>query len=54
MNLAAKWFLVAALGALIAGMTGCSTGEPQNASVRPWNAPQSWEGTLPFDNGQHP
>jgi len=35
-------------------LTGCSTGEPSNASVRPWNAPQSWEGGLPIDMGQHP
>jgi hypothetical protein len=54
MNRAAKWFLWLALVALLAGFTGCSTGEPQNASVRPWNAPQSWEGGLPIDMGQHP
>jgi hypothetical protein len=54
MNPAVKWFLLLALGALLAGFTGCSTGEPQNASVRPWNAPQSWESGLPIDMGQHP
>jgi len=54
MNRAAKWFLLLALVALLGGFTGCSTGEPQNASVRPWNAPQSWEGGLPVDMGQHP
>jgi len=54
MNRAAKWFLLFGLGALLAGLTGCSTGEPSNASVRPWNAPQSWEGALPIDMGQHP
>jgi hypothetical protein len=54
MNRIAKWFLVLSVGILLAGLTGCSTGEPQNASVRPWNAPQSWEGGLPIDMGQHP
>jgi hypothetical protein len=54
MNRVAKWFLVLSVGILLAGFTGCSTGEPQNASVRPWNAPQSWEGGLPIDMGQHP
>jgi hypothetical protein len=53
MNRAAKWFLLLSLGTLLAGFTGCSTNEPQNASVRPWNAPQSWEGGLPIDMGQH-
>jgi hypothetical protein len=53
MNRAAKLFLLLSLGTLLAGFTGCSTNEPQNASVRPWNAPQSWEGGLPIDMGQH-
>jgi hypothetical protein len=53
MNRAAKWFLLLSLEVLLAGFTGCSTNEPQNASVRPWNAPQSWEGGLPIDMGQH-
>ena len=39
--------------AILAGVGGCSTDEPQNASVRPWNSPQSWEGGLPIDMGQH-
>jgi len=54
MNRAAKLFLLVVLVALLAGLTGCATGEPQNASVRPWNSPQSWEGGLPIDMGQHP
>jgi hypothetical protein len=30
------------------GLTGCaSTGETENASVRPWNAPKGWEYGLP-------
>jgi hypothetical protein len=54
MNFSAKWFWLFALIAILAGVGGCSTDEPQNASVRPWNAPQSWEGGLPVDMGQHP
>jgi hypothetical protein len=27
--------------------TGCATTEPENESVRPWNAPVGWEGGLP-------
>jgi hypothetical protein len=54
MNRAAKYFFLLILVAVLAGLTGCTTGEPQNASVRPWNAPQSWEGGLPIDMGQHP
>jgi len=50
----AKWILLLAWGVLLVSIAGCSTGEPQNASVRPWNAPQSWEGGLPIDMGQHP
>jgi hypothetical protein len=53
MKHAAKWFWLFALGAVLASVSGCSTDEPQNASVRPWNAPQSWESGLPIDMGQH-
>jgi len=54
MSCAAKCFLLLALGAILIGASGCATGEPQNASARPWNSPQSWEGGLPIDMGQHP
>ena len=30
------------LGAIF--ISGCATTESDNASVRPWNAPQGWEG----------
>jgi hypothetical protein len=53
MSLAAKWFLVFAFGVFLICVSGCSTEEPQNASARPWNAPQSWENGLPIDMGQH-
>jgi hypothetical protein len=26
---------------------GCASTEPENASERPWNAPQGWENGLP-------
>jgi len=48
-----KWFSLLALAAVLAGLSGCASEDPQNASVRPWNAPQSWEGGLPVDMGQH-
>lgn len=34
---------------VLAGLmvNGCATEDPENASVRPWNAPKSWEGGLP-------
>jgi hypothetical protein len=52
MKAAAKWFWLFAAMVILVGVGGCSTDEPQNASVRPWNAPQSWESGLPIDMGQ--
>jgi len=54
MNRRATWCWLFAGVVLLMVFSGCSTGEPQNASVRPWNAPQSWEGGLPIDMGQRP
>jgi len=45
------WLLL--LGAILFGVSGCSTNEPANASVMPWNTPQGWEGGLPMMNQQH-
>jgi hypothetical protein len=28
-------------------LTGCATADPDNLSVRPWNAPKGWENGLP-------
>jgi hypothetical protein len=28
-------------------LSGCATTESENESVRPWNAPKSWENGLP-------
>lgn len=36
--------LLLAIMALV--ISGCSTDEPDNASVRPWNSPSSWENGL--------
>ena len=44
-----RWFLLALL-VVLAGLcfSGCASTESDNASARPWNAPQSWEtGGLP-------
>ena len=41
---AAKLFLLLALAVSAVFFSGCSTVEPDNASVRPWNTPQGWEG----------
>jgi hypothetical protein len=50
---AGQLLLLLALGALLAGVTGCKSTEPSNASARPWNAPQGWEGGMPIENQQH-
>jgi hypothetical protein len=42
----ANLMLLLALLALAASFCGCSSVDPDNASVRPWNAPQSWENGL--------
>lgn len=47
------WLWLLALGAVIFGANGCSTNEPANASVRPWNSPEGWEGGMPMMNEQH-
>jgi hypothetical protein len=37
------YLLFLALVSLAFAISGCASDEPDNASVRPWNAPQSWE-----------
>ena len=40
--------LLLLLASLALGLAGCaSTEDSNNASVRPWNAPQGWENGLP-------
>jgi len=42
-----RWFLLLLLGLVMVGFCGCASTEPDNYSVRPWNAPKNWEGGLP-------
>jgi hypothetical protein len=39
------FLLLVVLAALV--VSGCATTESDNVSVRPWNAPKSWETGLP-------
>jgi hypothetical protein len=48
-----NWFLLAALLGLSLLAGGCATDDPENASVRPWNSPQGWEGGLGGMQTQH-
>jgi hypothetical protein len=46
------WLFLALATLFLVG--GCASTEPDNASTRPWNAPQGWEGGLPIMDQQHP
>jgi hypothetical protein len=48
-----NWLLLAALLGLGCFAGGCATDDPDNASVRPWNTPQGWEGGLGGMQTQH-
>jgi hypothetical protein len=50
---AVHWLWLLILGAALLGVSGCATNEAENASVRPWNTPQGWEGGMPMMNQQH-
>jgi hypothetical protein len=50
---ATHWLLLLALVAILAGVSGCATNDPDNASVRPWNTPQNGGGALGGINYQH-
>ena len=50
---AGKILFLLALVAILTSVSGCQTDDPSNASVRPWNTPQGWEGGLPIQNQQH-
>jgi hypothetical protein len=41
---AAHLFLMLVLAALAAVISGCSSTESDNSSVRPWNSPEGWQG----------
>lgn len=49
----ANLLLLLALLAMVAGLCGCASTDPDNASVRPWNAPQGWESPLGGMDMQH-
>jgi len=50
---AVRLLLLLALGGILVSASGCQTDDPENMSVRPWNAPKGWEGGMPIDTGQH-
>ena len=51
----AQLVLLLALVSLAAFVSGCASTESDNASVRPWNTPQGWEGNAlgGMDDMQH-
>jgi hypothetical protein len=51
--LAVHWLLLLVLVTILVGVTGCETNDPDNASVRPWNAPDGTSGALGGMNYQH-
>jgi hypothetical protein len=50
---ATHWLLLLALVSILAGVSGCATNDPDNASVRPWNTPAGGGGALGGINYQH-
>ncbi len=43
-----QWILALVLASCLMGLAGCaSTEESENASLRPWNTPRSWENGVP-------
>lgn len=40
---AVNFLLLLALVSVVLALTSCASQDPDNESVRPWNAPQSWE-----------
>jgi hypothetical protein len=40
---AVHFLLLLALVSVVLAVTSCASQDPDNESVRPWNAPQSWE-----------
>jgi hypothetical protein len=49
----AKLSFLLLLAGILSFVSGCSTVEPDNASVRPWNAPQGWENSAAGMDLQH-
>ena len=46
-RLVSSSLLLALFTLLLLGAAGCATNEPDNASVRPWDAPMGWENGIP-------
>jgi hypothetical protein len=42
-----RWVFLLLLALCALGASGCASTEPENASVRPWNAPKGWETGIP-------
>jgi hypothetical protein len=42
-----SWLLCLLFALALLGAGGCATTEPENASVRPWDAPIGWENGIP-------
>lgn len=42
-----SFLLLTLFALLLLGATGCASTDPENASVRPWNAPIGWENGIP-------
>ena len=42
-----SFVLLMLLALAIVGASGCASQESDNASVRPWDAPQGWENGIP-------
>lgn len=51
---AAHFLLLLALATATMVLSGCASTESDNASVRPWNSPEGWEGGMLGNmNDQH-
>jgi len=50
---AATCILLLLLGVVLVLGSGCASNDPDNAAVRPWNAPQGWENGLGSMDTQH-
>lgn len=50
---AANWLLLLLLAAVCLVISGCTSDDPENASIRPWNTPQGWENGLGGMDTQH-
>ncbi|HXS67744.1 MAG TPA: hypothetical protein VN761_02805 [Candidatus Polarisedimenticolia bacterium] len=42
-----SFLLMTLLALVVVGASGCASQESDNASVRPWDAPQGWENGIP-------